>query len=198
MADTEMQCYPRPMAPPTRPRATYEDLVAVPDHMVAEIIDGELFTSPRPAPRHARANIALGTALHGPFDAGRGGPGGWTILFEPELHLSDDVLVSDVAGWRRERMPRLPETAYFPLAPDWLCEVLSPSTAALDRVKKLAIYAREDVSHVWLVDPIAATLEILRLDAGRWTILETHAGGALVRAEPFTAVEVDLSLLWDT
>ena len=197
MADVEIQCYPRAMAPPTKPRATYEDLVAVPDHLVAEIIEGELYASPRPAPRHARASTALGTALHGPFDAGRGGPGGWTILFEPELHLDDNVVVPDLAGWRRERMPRLPETAYFPLAPDWICEVLSASTVALDRVKKLSVYAGEGVSHAWLVDPIARTVEVLRLESSRWVITGTFGGVDVIHAEPFEALELDLTLLWE-
>ena len=197
MADVEIQCYPRAMAPPTKPRATYEDLVAVPDHLVAEIIDGELHTSPRPAPRHADASSGLVGALRGPFDRGRGGPGGWTILFEPELHLADDVLVPDVAGWRRERVPGLPEIASFPLAPDWICEVLSPVTAALDRVKKLAIYAREGVSHAWLVDSIARTVEVLRLESGRWVIAGTFGGAGVIHAEPFDAVELDLTLLWE-
>jgi Uma2 family endonuclease len=184
------------MAPPTRPRATYDDLLAVPEHLVAEIIDGELHTSPRPAPRQAKAETALATALHGRFDSGHGGPGGWTILLEPELHLSDDVLVPDIAGWRRERLPSLPETPWFSLAPDWICEVLSPSTAALDRVKKLGIYAREGVAHAWLVDPLARTLEILRLEGRRWTIVGTHAGAETVRGEPFTDGEIDLAALW--
>ena len=197
MADLEFQCYPRPMAPPSKPRASYQDLMAVPEHLVAEIVDGELYTSPRPAPRHARANTALGAALHGPFDAGRGGPGGWTILFEPELHLADDVVVPDLAGWRRERMPRLPETAHFPLAPDWICEVLSPSTVALDRVTKLALYAREGVRHAWLVDPIARTVDVLRLEAAGWLIAGTFAGAGMIRAEPFDAMELDLTLLWE-
>lgn len=177
--------------------ATYEDLLAVPDHMVAEILDGDLFASPRPAPRHASATSGLGGALYAPFDRGRGGPGGWRILFEPELHLGRDVLVPDLAGWRRERQPALPDTAYFTVVPDWVCEVISPSTASMDRVRKLAIYAREQVSHAWLVDPIARTLEVLRLDAGRWTILTTVADAGLVRVEPFAAIELDLSWLWD-
>jgi Uma2 family endonuclease len=138
----------------------------MPDRVVAEIIDGELFTSPRPAPRHAQAQTRLSAALNSPFDLGRGGPGGWRILSEPELHFGPDVLVPDIAGWRRERMPRLPETAYFALAPDWVCEVLSPSTARLDRAKKLPVYVREQVARCWLVDPIARTLEILRLESG--------------------------------
>lgn len=181
----------------TRPPATYEDLLKVPDHLVAEILDGELYTTPRPAPRHAAASSGLGGALHGPFDRGRNGPGGWRILDEPELHLASDIVVPDLAGWRRERLPRLPDEAYFSVAPDWICEVMSPSTAAMDRVEKLAIYARERVSHAWMVDPIARTLEVLRLDGGRWTILATWSGLTTVRAEPFDALDLDLSLLWE-
>ncbi len=166
------------MAHPERARrpATYEDLLEVPDHLVAEILDGDLHVSPRPAPRHAAASSGLGGALHGPFDRGRGGPGGWRILDEPGLHLASDVLVPDLAGWRRERLPRLPEEADFSVAPDWICEVISPSTAAIDRVKKLSIYARERVTHAWILDPLAQTLEILQLDSGRWTILDTCSG----------------------
>jgi Uma2 family endonuclease len=187
------------MGQPDRHRrpATYDDLIKLPAHVVGEILDGELHASPRPAPRHASASSGLGGALHGPFDRGRGGPGGWRILDEPELHLDPDIVVPDLAGWRRERLPRLPKEAFFSLAPDWVCEVLSPSTAALDRVKKLRIYAREAVSHAWLVDPIAQTVEVLRLDDGRWTIVSTWAGQDVVRAEPFEALEVDLTLLWD-
>ena len=181
----------------TRPPATYDDLLKVPDHLVAEILDGELHTTPRPAPRHAAASSGLGGALHGPFDRGRGGPGGWRILDEPELHLASDVVVPDLAGWRRVRLPRLPDQAYFSLAPDWICEVVSPSTAAMDRVKKLAIYARERVLHAWLVDPVARTLEVLRLDNDRWTILTTSSGLATIRVEPFDAIDLDLSLLWE-
>jgi Uma2 family endonuclease len=168
----------------------------LPEVVVAEIVDGELHASPRPSPRHARAGSSLEVLVGGPYDHGLGGPGGWWILFEPELHLSRDVLVPDLAGWRRTRMSRLPDTAYFPLAPDWLCEVLSPSTAMLDRDKKLAIYAREGVRHVWLIDPLARTLEVLGLEAGQWTMLAKHAGTDVVRAEPFTDVELELSALW--
>lgn len=180
----------------TRP-ATYEDLLKVPDHLVAEIVGGELHATPRPAPRHAAASSGLDGALHGPFDRGRGGPGGWRILFEPELHLGPDILVPDLAGWRRERLPALPETAYFAIAPDWICEVVSPSTAAFDRVQKLAVYAREQVRHAWLVDPLAQTLEVLRLEGSRWLIVGTWAGTSSVRGEPFDALEWDLTLLWD-
>jgi Uma2 family endonuclease len=177
--------------------ATYDDLLKVPDHLVAEILDGELYASPRPTPRHADASSGLGGALRGPFDRALGGPGGWRILAEPELHLRRDVVVPDLGGWRRERLPSLPEEAFFAIAPDWVCEVLSPSTAAMDRVKKLTIYAREAVSHVWLVDPLVQTLEVLRLDDGRWTIASTWAGVEVVRAEPFEALDLDLTWLWD-
>jgi Uma2 family endonuclease len=188
-----MQVVPR--VPLDHP-ATYDDLVAVPDHLVAEILDDELYTSPRPAPRHSLAASRLGAHLMPAFDRGSGGPGRWLILFEPELHLGRDVLVPDIAAWRRERMPRLPDEAWFPLAPDWICEVLSPSTTTIDRTKKLRIYAREGVGHAWLVDPIAQTLEVLRLEGGRWAIVATHAGAEVVRAQPFEALEIRLKELW--
>jgi Uma2 family endonuclease len=181
----------------SQPPATYDDLLKVPSHLVAEILDGDLHVSPRPAPRHADASSGVGGLLWGPFDRGRGGPGGWRILDEPELHLAADVIVPDLAGWRRERLPSLPEQAHFSLAPDWVCEVLSPSTASIDRVKKLSIYAREQVQHAWLVDPLVRTIEVLRLENGRWSIVATFADLGVVRAEPFEAIELDLSLLWE-
>jgi Uma2 family endonuclease len=187
---------PVPRVPPFDRPATYDDLVKLPDHLVAEIADGELHASPRPAFPHAGAGAAIGGFLMPAFGWGRGGPGGWWIFYEPELHLGPDVLVPDWAGWRRTRMPHRPETPYASLAPDWLCEILSPSTSSFDRVKKLAIYAREGVPHVWLLDPLARTLEVLRLEKGRWTILATHAGAEVARAEPFEAVELELSILW--
>lgn len=130
------------MAEPARRHATYEDLVRVPSHLVAELIQGHLITSPRPAPPHALVASSLGADLHGPFHRGKGGPGGWVILDEPELHLNGDVLVPDLAGWRRERMPALPQTSAFELAPDWACEVLSPSTAAIDRTQDPGVRSR--------------------------------------------------------
>ena len=177
--------------------ATYEDLLAVPEHLVAEIIDGELYTSPRPAPRHADATTGLSGALHGPFDRGRGGPGGWRILFGPELHFGRDVLVPDLAGWRRDRLPELPQEAYFTLAPDWVCEVLSPSTASLDRLKKLRVYAREQVRCVWLVDPVATTVEVFGLEAGRWVLTFTAGGSETIPLPPFEVLPLDLTLLWE-
>lgn len=180
----------------TRRLATYADLCAVPDHLVAEIVAGDLHTSPRPAMPHGVASSALGAEIGTPFQFGRGGPGGWWIIDEPELHFSDDVLVPDLAGWRRTRMPDTPTGAYVTLAPDWVGEVVSPNTERFDRVSKLPVYARERVAHAWLINPIARTLEVYRLDAGQWLLLATHGDDALVRAEPFDAAEIDLLHLW--
>ena len=178
-----------------RERATYADLEALPEHVVGELINGELYASPRPAMPHAVTSSVLGAKLNGAFH--RGGPGGWVLLDEPELHLGQDVLVPDLAGWRRERMPRAPRTAACTLAPDWVCEVLSPSTSRLDRKAKLPVYAREGVRHVWFVDPEARTLEVFRLEGAHHSPLATHTGTARVRAEPFEALELELAALWD-
>ena len=176
--------------------ATYQDLVQVPGHLIAEILDGELYATPRPALRHAHAASVLGVEIGGPFHRGRGGPGGWWILDEPELHLHADVVVPDLAGWRRDRLAALPDAPALTLAPDWVCEVVSPSTEGIDRGRKLAIYAREGVSHAWLINPTSQTLEVLALAEGRWVLLAAHTGAVMVRAEPFEAVDLDLSALW--
>ena len=173
--------------------ATYADLQRVPDHLVVEIVDGELYATPRPALRHALAGSSLGDELVSPFQKGRGGPGGWWILFEPELHFASDVLVPDLAGWRRERLPVVPDEAFLTLAPDWVAEILSPSTARLDRVQKLAVYAREHVAHVWLLDPGTRILEVLALEEARWVIQAAFGQDERVRAVPFDAVEIDLA-----
>ena len=177
--------------------ATYEDILAAPPNKVAEIMGGELRLSPRPAKPHAAAASALGEELGPPFKRGRGGPGGWILLDEPELHLGADVVVPDLAGWRRERLPVLTDDEpHFSLAPDWACEVLSTSTARYDRAEKLPIYARENVSHVWLVDPMDRLLEVLRLENGRYSLLGVHRDDAQVRVEPFDAIEFQLGVLW--
>lgn len=176
--------------------ATYEDLLKVPDHLIAEIINGELFASPHPATRHARVSSVLGGKLAPPFDFGDDGPGGWWIIFEPELHLGRDILVPDLTGWRRERMPVYPDTAYCELSPDWVCEVVSPSTGRLDRVLKMPKYAANGVAHLWLIDPTLKTLEVYRLENGRWLLLATHAEDEIVRAEPFDAIALPLATLW--
>ena len=184
------------MANSAKRRATYEDLFAIPEHCVGQIIDGDLIVQPRPVFEHSTVASVLGMDLGGPFDRGRGGPGGWIIRYEPELHFGGDILVPDLAGWRRERVPEVPRGPYISIAPDWICEVLSPSTAGVDRVRKLPIYAREGVSHVWLADPSEQTLEAFRLEQGRWTLVAAHIGKGNVRVEPFEAVEIDLGALF--
>jgi Uma2 family endonuclease len=183
---------------PARSRAIYDDLRSLPAHVIGEIIHGTLVTQPRPAAPYARAASRLGMDLGGPFDRGKGGPGGWILLHEPELHLrGGHVLVPELAGWRRERMPRLPlEAAAFELSPDWVCEVLSPSTEATDRADKMPIYAAERVTHAWLVDPLVRTLEVQRLDGETYRVVGVWRDGAEVRAEPFEAVELELGALW--
>jgi Uma2 family endonuclease len=185
------------MADPARKDATYEDLLALPAHVVGQIVFGVLYAHPRPAPKHAQAASTLGEELGPPFKRGRGGPGEWLILDEPEIHLGPHVVVPDLGGWRRERMPEMPvDKAWFELAPDWVCEVLSPSTASLDRGNKLKVWRAFDVSHVWFVDPEAKTLEILEKDARGYRVFEVHSGDAKNRAAPFDAIELELGLLW--
>lgn len=185
------------MAHPARRAATYEDLCALPAHVVGQILFGVLHAHARPAPKHARAASTLGADLGSPFDRGRGGPGGWIILDEPELHLGGNVLVPDLAGWRRERMPEMPvDKAYFELAPDWVCEVLSPSTASLDRGDKRKVYQAFGVRHLWFVDPEARTLETFELDASNYRLVDVFSDDARVRAPPFDAIELELAALW--
>ena len=184
------------MSDPARRLATYADLEAVPPHLVAEIIFGSLVTHPRPAPRHGASANSLGYELTGPFQRGRGGPGGWIFVPEPELHLGSNVVVPDLAGWRRERMPTLPATAWFETVPDWLCEILSPSTEVYDRGAKRAIYATHGLKHYWLLDPRVKVLEVFELRQGQWLLLDTFAGDAMVAAAPFAEVPFPLAALW--
>ncbi|MFP2924870.1 Uma2 family endonuclease [Pyxidicoccus sp. 3LG] len=183
---------------PPRPEGAYEALERLPPNVVGEVIGGELHVSPRPRMLHGRAAFRLGKAL-GPFDEEprQQRPGGWVLIAEPELHLGGDVLVPDLAGWRRERMPEIPDVVGVTLAPDWLCEVLSPSTEALDRARKMAVYAREGVKHLWLVDPRPRTLEVYCLEGSRWLLLATHTGDVTVHAEPFEVLPVTLAALWE-
>ena len=183
--------------PPLRAQTSlYDRLLALSDTVVGEILDGELVTSPRPVNRHSSAILRLATRLEGPYEEGVDGPGGWLFLVEPQVHLSPDVLVPDLAGWRLERLP--PETLpdYFDIAPDWVCEVLSPSTVRYDRGAKLRIYGRTGVGHVWLVDPGAGTLETYRLKDGFWVLLGTYRAADEVAAEPFQAAAFRLDRLW--
>lgn len=180
--------------------ATYADIERLPPHVIGEILAGELVVSPRPAPPHARAASVLGALLGSPFDLGVGGPGGWWIIFEPELSLGVDPgydpVVPDLAGWRHVTMPDQPETAQYHVIPDWVCEVVSPASARHDRVRKLSFYGRAGIRHAWLVDPLAETLEVYRLDDGVWGRVLAADGPAKVHAEPFDAIELDLALLW--
>jgi Uma2 family endonuclease len=185
------------MSAVTRNRgAAYADIEALPRHIVGEILFGVLHTHPRLARRHARAASRLGVELGGPFDRGTGGPGGWIILIEPELHLGPHVVVPDLAGWRRERMPKLPTPAYFETAPDWVCEILSPSTIRADRTDKLRIYAAYGVGHCWLIDPDVMTLEVMALMGSNWLLAATFKDADLVAAPPFEAHAFALDALW--
>jgi len=177
--------------------ASYEDILRLADNLVGEIVDGDLVVSPRPAARHALASSAIGGEITGPFQRGRGGPGGWVILDEPELHLDAQVLVPDLAGWRRARMPTCPDVAWFSLAPDWVCEVLSPSTALLDRTRKQDIYREHGVAWLWFVDPAAQTIEVLNRGEQGWMVAGTFGGAGEARVPPFDAVALDIGALWD-
>ena len=179
-----------------RGRATYQDVLDAPAHQVAEIVDGTLHTHPRPSPPHTLASSALGSDLGNPFQFGRGGPGGWWILDEPELHLGEDILVPDLAGWRRERMAELPGTPYFTLAPDWVCEVLSASTRRVDLQEKRPVYARDGVAYLWLVDPADRTLEAFELRDGEWVLIGCAKGDEAVSIRPFDAITFSLGDLW--
>ena len=185
------------MADVARQSTLYEDFLKVPPHKIAEIINGQLITHPRPSPRHARVSSLLGSELTGPFDLGRGGPGGWLILDEPELHLGDHILVPDLAGWRRENMPKLPDTTFFETPPDWICEVLSPATTSYDRNEKRQLYADFKVSYLWLVDPDTKILEAFELFEQKWRLLATLVEDDQVAIAPFAEVPFALGTLWN-
>ncbi|MFZ4756540.1 MAG: Uma2 family endonuclease [Burkholderiaceae bacterium] len=182
----------------TKPRsATYADLAALPPLVVGEILFGVLHTHARPAPRHGVAANQLGAEVTGSFGrSSGGGPGGWIFIVEPELHLGPHVVVPDLAGWRRERLTPFPDTAFIATPPDWLAEVLSPATQAVDRTDKLAIYAEHRVGHCWYVDPIARTLEVLALTGSKWLLAATYKNDDPVTAPPFDAHTFPLDVLW--
>ena len=183
--------------PETQPRkATYQDVLDAPPHMVAEVLAGILHAQPRPASPHGFASSGIGAKISPPFGYGDGGPGGWWIIFEPELHLCDDIVVPNVAGWRRGNMPEFPRAPFFTVPPDWVCEVLSPSTRRIDQKEKRTIYAREGVCHLWFVDPDAKMLEVFELGGGLWTLLATLADDAPVSLPPFDAITFPLDALW--
>ncbi|MDR3554585.1 MAG: Uma2 family endonuclease [Syntrophobacteraceae bacterium] len=178
--------------------AAYDDLYDIPDNMVGEIIDGELIASPRPAPGHQHATTALSNII-GPFydRLGRGGgPGGWVFLYEVEIKLGENILVPDLAGWKAERFPAEVEHNWIPVAPDWICEFLSPSTLRTDKIKKMPVYARFEVAHAWLINPRDKTLDTYRLESGRWSLLASFVENDQVSAEPFPEIEISLADLW--
>jgi Uma2 family endonuclease len=181
-----------------RKPSLYEQLVALPEGLTGEIISGQLRTQPRPTWAHSLAGSRLGADLEGPYGRGRGGPGGWWIIDEPEVHLvlDTEVVVPDLAGWRRERMPRPPEGHRVQVVPDWVCEILSPSSKSTDREEKMPLYARYGVGYAWLVDPVARTLEAYRLEGDAWAPQGLYRDDDVVRVAPFDAVTIRLTELW--
>jgi Uma2 family endonuclease len=184
------------MADASKRNATYADLAAVPPHLTAEIIFGALVTHPRPSPKHVTSSGALQIELGTPFQKGRGGPGGWIIVPEPELHLGPHILVPDLAGWRRDSLPQLPRTAFYTVHPDWVCEILLPSTENRDRGDKRRIYSTYNVGHFWLLDPVAQRLEAYVLRDGHYSLHDTYSDDDSVAAPPFDAVPFKLADLW--
>jgi Uma2 family endonuclease len=180
----------------TKKRATYQDVLDAPEHMVAEIIGGELRLSPRPGGPATSVASKVAAVLIPPFNDGHGGPGGWIILVEPELHLGEEILVPDLAAWRIERLPTVPEGAAFTMPPDWVCEVISPRSETSDRLEKMPRYAAAGIRHAWLVHPRRRSVEAFRLHDGMWLAVAVHRGNVQVCLEPFEAIEIELSRLW--
>jgi len=187
------------MLEPASQEVTYEDLYNLPENMTGEIIDGELIVTPRPSPKHSKASSVLGARITVPYQFGEGGgPGGWIILDEVEIKFAEECrpIVPDLSGWRVERFPKTIDTNWISVPPDWVCEVLSPGTVRLDRIKKMSKYAKFGVQHVWLLDPVNMILEVFKLESGRWLLLDAFEGNDKIRAEPFQEIELDLSKLW--
>ncbi len=185
------------MAEPGKRTAIYDDLYTIPENMTGEILDGELILTPKPSTRHSNVAFTLSGELAPPYRFGRGGgPGGWIILPEHEIMLGAHLLVPDFSGWRKQRFPGVPKENWISVPPDWVCEILSPGTMRLDRIRKMPVYARHEVSYLWLIDPLVKSLEVFGLESGRWVLLTTFAENDKVRAEPFQKVEIELGNLW--
>jgi Uma2 family endonuclease len=184
------------MAERAKKQSTYADLEAVPEHLVAEIIDGELLTHPRPSPRHGATASALGAELGARFQKSRGGSGGSVFIVEPELHLGPHVVVPDIAGWHQSRLRLLPDASFFEITPDWVCEILSGSTEKRDRTVKMRIYAEAGILHFWVIDPRQQILEVFELGQGRWTKIGAWNSADEVSAPPFDALSFSLADLW--
>ena len=185
------------MSNPALKPASYEDILNLPENVVGEILNGYLETQPRPAPKHSLAASSIGAELVSPFQKGRGGVGGWWILDEPECHIEDEIFAPDLAGWQKARMPKLPETAWFEIVPDWVCEIISPSSIRRDRVTKMTIYARLGIAYFWLIDPQAQTLEAYQWHEGRWLLLGSFADDDMIEIAPFAAHRFSLANLWE-
>ena len=176
----------------------YDQLMDLPETLTGEILNGQLHAQPRPSPKHLHATSRLDRTIGRGYGDGDGGPGGWWILVEPEIHFVRDVEVAvpDLAGWKRERMTSLPDTAYFAIAPDWICEVLSPSTSSKDREIKMPLYARYGVSYACLVDPDTHTLVAFSLQDGAWVERGCYGGSDRVAVPPFDAITLNLADFW--
>lgn len=184
---------------PARELATYAALLDLPDDVRAEVLGGEVVTAPAPLPRHAKVQRALGRFIGGPYDDddGHGGPGGWWILPEVDVRFTPhDIVRPDLAGWRRDRLPDPWDARPIDVRPDWICEIVSPSNAAQDRVTKRKLYAEHGVPCYWLVDPLARTLEALRLEAGTWVDAGSHDEASVARIPPFVEVELAVGRLF--
>jgi Uma2 family endonuclease len=176
----------------TSRKAIYADLEAVHPHLVAEILDGELITHPRPRQRHSRGASRILATLGSPFDIGTTGPGGWKFYSEPEFHFDDHVVVPDVAGFYADRTVEPVDGVYITSVPDWVCEILSPTTEVYDRGSKWRIYHEVKVGHYWLFDPRIRTLEVYEWRKADWLQLGLYTGADIVTARPFDAVAIPL------
>ena len=184
------------MAETAKRQATYADIEALPEGVRGELIYGALYTHPRPTPRHSAVATALGLELGNPFQKGSGGPGGWIFMIETEVMFGENLLVPDIAGWRRERLTAFPETNWVSVRPDWICEATSPSTALRDRHFKRDIYASAGVPHYWIIDPRSRILEVFQLELEKWTLFGTYSAGNDVAAPPFESHSFPMDSLW--
>lgn len=182
---------------PARKAPTLADLEALPPDIKGEIIEGVLYTMTRPRGRHQRTSLAIGGDLRDPFDRGRGGPGGWWIIPEPGIELPNTPEIApDLAGWRRERLPVVPDDAAIHVVPDWVCEILSPTTRRHNLLVKKPFYAKVGVAHHWLIDLPARTLTVYRLESGRWLELGVYGDEHEARVEPFAEIALDIASWW--
>lgn len=177
----------------------YNQLTELPENLTGEILNGQLYTNPRPSGKHVSVATNLSIDIGSPYQRGKGGPGGWRILVEPEVHfvLDTEVVVPDVAGWRKERLPEVPESHKFMVVPDWVCEIYSPSSENIDRKIKMPLYARFGVSYLWMVHPIQQTLEAFKLHNGNWQLQGAFENKDEICVEPFESISIKMHELMD-